>query len=195
MWDDIFSRITWGIDGDKGAAEDANRLYYATDTGILYYDDGDSWEVVALSGIAKIYKTADETVNDSSTLQNDNHLVFSIGANEKWSFELVLFYTSGTTPDIKFAITVPSGATLKWGPSQALYGTSGTWVLTAITEVSGNSVAVAGQAAAVMCVVFWGYVANSTNAGNVQLQWAQEVANASDTKVLAGSHLIAHKLA
>lgn len=39
------------------------------------------------------------------------------------------------------------------------------------------------------------YVANSTNAGNITLQWAQGASDATATTVKAGSFLIAHKVA
>jgi hypothetical protein len=35
----------------------------------------------------------------------------------------------------------------------------------------------------------WGYVANGATAGTVQLQWAQNTAEVSDTILLAGSTL------
>lgn len=44
-------------------------------------------------------------------------------------------------------------------------------------------------------ILIMGWVVNSTNAGNVQLQWAQNTADASDTKVKAGSWLVAYKMA
>ena len=30
------------------------------------------------------YKTADQTVNNSAVLQNDDHLLLAVGANEVW---------------------------------------------------------------------------------------------------------------
>lgn len=140
------------------------------------------------------YKASDETVNNSSTLQNDDDLYFAIAANEVWGFHFILDYLSGTTPDIKFAVTVPSGATIAGG----LLGMASGSVSRGMIRLSGVAVAQDGlgvtPGAHNYMTTIHGFVVNSTNAGNVQLQWAQNTANASDTKVLAGSHLLAHKL-
>jgi hypothetical protein len=141
-----------------------------------------------------IRKAADEIVNNSSTLQNDDDLYFAIAANEVWQFRFVISILSGTTPDFQMAITVPTGATIAAGA---------VFVNTAGALIHGNYLA-SGTAWDIQTngvlagdeVVFEieGYVSNDVTAGNVQLQWAQYLADASDTTVKAGSYLIAHKL-
>lgn len=50
------------------------------------------------SGPTLVRKTADQTVNNSTTLVNDNHLSLAVGANEVWAIFLCLriSQTSGT---------------------------------------------------------------------------------------------------
>ncbi len=62
------------------------------------------------NGTAFVTKTANQTVNNSAVLQNDNELLFTIGANETWVFNIDFSAISQTTPDIKFAMTAPGGA-------------------------------------------------------------------------------------
>ena len=61
------------------AAHVAGRLYRETDTGLIYYDDGTNW--VIWMGDGYIRKTANETVNNSVALQNDDHLFWPVEAS------------------------------------------------------------------------------------------------------------------
>jgi len=136
-------------------------------------------------------KTADEIINNSTTLQNDDHLVFAIGANETWLFMLLIIYSSpGLGPSFKADITVPAGGTLMSGwrgnatvQSQFIAlaaSVSAVWVTTAGVQLS---------------LAAHGIVRNGGTAGNVQLRWAQNTATVEDTKVYTDSHILAHRLA
>lgn len=133
-------------------------------------------------------KTADETVNNSTVLQNDDHLLLAMGANEIWVCRLVIIYNSSAVADIKGICTLPVGAT---SPGGVLWRNSGgyAWASNpALTEWAAD-----GTAANV--IVIWHFVViNAGNAGNIQFQWAQNTGEATDTKVLAGSCLIADKI-
>ena len=134
-----------------------------------------------LSSVEFIRKAADETIDTSSTLQNDDDFV---------GVELVLFIDSGSTPDFKFAFTVPSGAVLTWGiGSSVMMNTSETAVGSATETASGTAIALAGQAARRLVTVS-GLVVNSTTAGNLQFQWAQNTSDAGSTKIEARSYML-----
>ncbi|MEZ6330645.1 MAG: hypothetical protein R3B12_01370 [Candidatus Saccharimonadales bacterium] len=85
--------------------------------------DGSDWRSFTSGGsgvvaqehlnLKTVVKTTNETVNNSATLQNDDELKFSIGADETWTYRFVLQANSGTTPDFRFAVTAPSGATCR----------------------------------------------------------------------------------
>lgn len=68
-----------------------------------------------LKEVVTIRKTSDETVNNSTTLQNDDALLLAMAANETWFFTVYITNNTSTTANIKFAFTVPTGATLNWG--------------------------------------------------------------------------------
>lgn len=143
------------------------------------------------SGFAYVRKTGDETVNGSDVLQNDDALLFAIGANEVWEFEFVLQTDSGTTPDFKHGISLPAGATLLGVAS--LFSTA---LAHTISTITGAAVSSGGAGAGTnLPLVLKGVVVNGANAGTVQLQWAQNTANASDTKVKANSYVFARRLA
>ncbi len=135
----------------------------------------------------KVYKAADETVNNSATLQNDDALIIPVAANEVWAFKIHIPYRSGTTPDIKFGWSVPSGATMLWDTETGYDGGPYNESQTALGGGAGASTT--------STISFWGTIFVSSTSGNVVLQWAQNTQNASDTKVLKGAHIIAHKLA
>lgn len=148
---------------------------------------------------ARIYKSADEIVNNSTTLQNDDHLVLPIAANEIWAIQMRLFITNATgSPGFKVAFTVPSGAT---GSIVAQSGAAAS-DLGASTNVNAMTTTITSGFAAITLASYteaWMiinlYVINSSNAGNVQFQWAQSSAVVGNTTLLKGSHMIPTRLA
>lgn len=138
------------------------------------------------SSIELVRKSADETVNNSSTLQNDDTLLVSLAANENVHFTMYLRINSGTTPDFQYAFTVPTAATVGhnfWFGTNPVDETQGSGT-PEVVATTGND----------QSFVVQGFVANGANAGNLQLQWAQSIANASDTKVLANSYLVVYRV-
>ena len=133
-----------------------------------------------------IRKASDETVNDSSTYQNDDDLKFAVGTNETWLAIFVIRFTTGSTPDIKFQLSIPSGTSGGLFSGIALDGTT-------YASFFG-SVAVRGPGGAEATAVIHVTLRTSGTGGNAILQWAQNTANASDTKVLADSSLMAWRL-
>lgn len=161
----------------------AGMFSYRTDGPLFEGYDGASWVAAARYSVYA-RKTANETVNNSAVLQNDDELSWAVVASGVYRLELHLIYDTGTTPDLKIGWTFPAGLTMVWGGIYA--DTAG-----AVALVSGNiqttaqSIGGAG-AAAIRGAHFWGIVTVST-AGTLQLQWAQDTANATDTIVRAGS--------
>lgn len=139
-------------------------------------------------------KTADESVISSTTLQDDDHLIFAIAANEEWiaTFELAIgaaFVSTG----FKAAITVPSGATLE-ADGTLVTETSNT--ISGTTTTSGSNILANTSGAAANAVVHIScWVLNGANAGNVTLQWAQNTSNGTNLTVRKGSFMQATRVA
>lgn len=132
------------------------------------------------------YKSANESVTSSGTLQNDDNLLFAIGANQVWQWEALILFSADDAADIFMAFTWPAGATAKWmglglvptatppvGDAKATYASG-----------SGSALTFAEEA-----IVVKGLIINGANAGNVQFQWAQNISSATPTTVLSCSYL------
>ena len=171
------------------AAGNASRLYWATDTLELYLDDGTNWVLI---GPKLVRKTANQSVTASTTLVNDTHLKFAIRANEEWAFEVFLIVGGPTAGDIKIAFTVPAAATLAWGGiGLDLAAASNTDVqVLNIQTTSGGAWGLGLQGVVTsVSIKLWGTVANGANAGDLQMQWAQNTSDGSATTVGVNSWL------
>ncbi len=143
-----------------------------------------------------VYKASDETVNNSATLQDDDDLKFTVGANELWIFEAVLNMTdaSNGTADTKYTFTGPASSVAVFASHPAI-NSSGTFEvsvarpLASVEQTEGASAANGGRIHNVS-----GQIDTAGTSGTMQLQWAQLTANASDLKMLAGSWLTAREV-
>ena len=131
-----------------------------------------------------IHKAAHEIVNNSTTLQNDDHFVFAVTANSRWVVELHLNMISSAVADFKFDFSVPSG-----GYHGLTLDTSGTtfWNQAAASTIT----ACAGSQT---LAVLRGTIVIGSTAGNVQFRWAQNTAEATNTTVYADSILVAWRV-
>lgn len=147
-------------------------------------------EVAAVGADARLVivrKAADEAVNNSTALQDDDELFFAVEANEVWKFDILLITYSHGTPDFKYAFTIPvAGAITGWDPQ-------GRTIAEAPFNYTGASV-IPGSSLDRYTYISGIYV-GGVNAGTVQLQWAQNVLRVGDTFLRENSFIIAHQLA
>lgn len=139
-----------------------------------------------------VVKTADESVTSSTTLQNDDQLKYPLLANLTYVFNLLAFYEGSTTGDIKFAFTVPTGATLEWASLRAGGSLASASFGTTTEDVLGSgTVAFGGANGAGTRLPFQarGIVVMGSTAGDLQFQWAQTTSDAVATTVFARSFL------
>jgi hypothetical protein len=143
----------------------------------------------------KAVKSIDETVNNSATLQNDDALVLAVNSTATYEVSGIIRYNSGTTPDIKFAWTAPASATFFWeciGLDTGASGVTGTVSRQALAI--GDTVGIGGTGNDLAASIK-GILTVASTAGNLQLQWAQNTANASNTIVRANSYIVARQIA
>jgi hypothetical protein len=139
-------------------------------------------------GLTVIRKTATETVNNSTTLQNDDHLLLAVGANDAWQVNLILRVTSTAVADFKIDFTVPASGAFSYKTTDL--------TLTFANQNAGTPYAFAINPSTTAALVFlYGIYIGGGTAGNLQLQWAQSTQEATDTQVLINSCLIAYQLA
>jgi len=133
---------------------------------------------------ARIVKKADETVNNSSTLQDDDELLFTPAINKNYAGFLMYFVSTGSTPDLSAAFSIPSGATMLWLGNNQHFRHVETGSADATTRIDfGNTAGDRMQST-------WFRLIMGATAGNCIFQWAQRVATVEDTKILAGSLLV-----
>lgn len=147
------------------------------------YSTGSGGSSSGAGAVGVTKKTADETVNNSAALQNDDHLSFAVLANKVYTLRvrLIITNTSGTTGTIKFAFTVPAGAVVQF--SEEGGGNPKLW--TAVTTGAPFS-----QTALTPAGVYLNYVAHiivAGTAGTAQFQWAQNAAAVYDLVMKQGT--------
>jgi hypothetical protein len=142
------------------------------------------------------------TAND--TLQNITGLAVALGASatEMWQWAAWLLLSTTTNgSDIKLGMTVPSAATARWG-STAGSATVVGWSTLATTQIptvlltEAETLAAGGRSTGtVIGLALAGIVFGGGNAGNMQLQVAQNTNDAGVIQVLKGSNIQARRLA
>jgi hypothetical protein len=133
-------------------------------------------------------------VNNDNTVNNDDELFISMGANEAWEFEAFVIASVGTSaaPDFKFTFAVPAGATIRWVASHQQDTDQNETSLIPVSASGTERTADMGNSA-VHVVRVRGFVQTAGTGGNLQFQWAQANANAVFTTVQANSFLKAGK--
>lgn len=147
------------------------------------------------SGSVVIRKPEDEAVPSSAVLQDDDHLRFAAGANEVWEVEFTLLVDGATTGDIRASVAGPSGAS---GSVTAIqFPTSASSTANALiqqtTTVGGLVQSGLVGAGTTVSLVIKALVVTGATAGDVKLQWAQNVSDPTATRVLANSRLVARR--
>ena len=149
-----------------------------------------------------VYKTSDESVANTTALQNDNELVFAVGANETWiaDFVLLLETAAASAGNFKFDFALPSGATAIVVPvfpaSYSGGGNQADIIDLQWYDLSARTIPMPNFAGAQkMTGRFRLIVTVGGTAGNVQLRWAQGSSSSSSISVKAGSHLVAQQVA
>ncbi len=151
--------------------------------------------------VTVIRKTADKTLNNVAVLENDDHLLLAIGANEIWQIDIFIMYYGTEVCDITFGFSFPVNCLLHWGAiaSGKNGGADNTWGIVPITTYQSLKIQTgfldAGAQEARTGIKLSIIAVNGANAGNVNLQWCQDTAEVADLTVYENSCIIAHQLA
>lgn len=169
------------INGSNGT------FYVSHDSGGVLYCDGSDWfgPITDPQWITKV-KTADETVNNSTTFQDDDDFTgFNLIAGARYEFEMVVVMDNTSSHGCKMQFVFSQ-------TPQYLYA-SGT-IIDNAGNLSSDEVYADGQAflftrsvqpdAGVIKGIFQ---ANATTGGTLKVQWAQQTAAVADLKWREGS--------
>ncbi len=139
-------------------------------------------------------KTADETLSNSTVLQDDDELFVSVDASTTYEWELTLIYEAGTTADYKWALTFPTGSTCSWANNEPDTGLAylplgfSSYTSGAATGLGGAGIG-SGRG-----MIVSGNLVVGVTAGTFKYQWAQNTATVENTKTSAGSLLVLRRL-
>ena len=153
---------------------------------VLTFSDPQWTAEDAGGGTEGVMKGTDETVNNSNVLQADDDIVIALEANSKYSLDHYFIVESTASADFQYNYTVPSGAT-----GERLGGVWDADTITALLNITTADFVATGGAG--VGIVGRGRI-TTTDAGNLVLNWAQWVAEATDTKLKAGSWVKVTKL-
>ena len=132
--------------------------------------------------------TSNFTKNTNDTLGNVTGLLFPIGASEVWAVEVEMQTTANASGGLKFAFTVPTSGAVT---GNVVFGAAAAIVNARSADLTSAS----GSTTAMVTARITAMVVNSTTAGTVQLQAAQNASHASDSIVYSGSFLKAWRVA
>lgn len=133
------------------------------------------------------FKTADESITNSTTLQDDDDLILALEANKTYFFVLDAAVEAGsTTPDIQFDIKGPTGSSgAYWGATSE----AGTFDDVARTTL-GAATAMQLDTGA-RPYILKGFIEMGGTAGNLRFRWSQNTSSADATTVRKGSFFMA----
>jgi hypothetical protein len=137
-------------------------------------------------------KDATETVNNSTAFQDDNHFSFPVVAGGKYLAELHVGYQSSAVANLKCRWVLPSG-NLDCNMFQLDAGTSDLQIYAA---TDGQIVGIPGTGVSVpLPLILTHAVFIGGTGGNLKWQWAQNVAEVSNTSILIGSYCTLSRVA
>jgi hypothetical protein len=136
------------------------------------------------------YKTTDTSRSSTTTLSNDTHLVNMPLGVGLWRVQFVLFISGATAADFRHQLTFTGTATPDYGrliqsPESATTDARAT-TMTSVqsTQLGAANIGVDGARTG---AAYEDLMLNVTVAGNLALQWAQVVSNATATVLATGS--------
>lgn len=150
-----------------------------------------------------VRKAADETIANSAVMQNDDALLFAAAANSIYVVEGLLLVTisgGASAADFKLGFSGPAGYNFSGGgpgPDVAMAGAQaiGSTNWAGIIGAAGTTFTYGLFSTGVTMIPFAAVVTTVATAGNVNVQWAMNVATAVNLTVKAGSYLHARKVA
>lgn len=131
-------------------------------------------------------KSADESVTNSTTMQDDDHLTVPVAANQRYMFELVLHVIpDDTTCGFKWLFSFPAAASgfyighRRQADDALGSASSDFFAARAIENECGGGIAFTADG---MVHIITGSLTTGANAGNLLLRWAQTAANGAGIK-------------
>jgi hypothetical protein len=147
-------------------------------------------------GLTSVLGSDASPVNNSTVLV-DTGLSLTLAANATYKFEAALSYDGSQAGDMKIGLVGPASATANWyalgASTSATTQTNG--VIERIRTISATEQAGGAGVGTNQVLPVFGIVQTSSTAGTFKIQYAQNVADATNLTVRAASYLIAKRYA
>lgn len=143
-------------------------------------------------GITIIRKTADESVVNSTALQDDDDLVANLQPNSSYEIEAVIHFSGDVAPwaNMRAAFTGPELAAVDFSYSATMSGAPLAPSYTQGDDSPLTPIPVDGVTpTARVTVIFKGLIATDAVGGPLTFRWAQDIAGAATTTVHQNSYL------
>lgn len=134
-------------------------------------------------------KNGVQSVANSTTLQDDNDLVFQLPGSGTYIYQTFLNYTGGVlgSSDLKCTYVYTGTSSFSvWGGIGI--NTSGTTAIQAGGNADGSTVAWGTSGGSFFTLLMHGTLF-ATSAGTLKLQWAQNTSSATNTNLRQGCHM------
>ncbi len=171
--------------GEPYLITDENRIAIATAVN-AYYDFALKSELPTL---LRAVKTADETVNNSAIMQDDDHLTVTVEANTNYILDCIFIIDTTSAASWRAQFNAPTGTTL--GATEirntstfTAFG-SGGFISNLNTIFENGAITYTG----VSYFHLSGALFVGSTGGTFNLQWAQGIATAVNTILKKGSHI------
>jgi len=150
----------------------------------------DARHYLDLPHIAKV-TNADVVVNNTTTTTDVTQLTFPVSSGRVYAIEGLFVYTASTAADAKVVVTGPSGASLRLAGGRLITGTTGTSSDMELSAAAISTSFVMGGAGTgnTIGVPVIGRLSTSDAGGNMQIGFAQNTADATNTTLVQGSWL------
>ncbi len=155
---------------------------------------------------AAVVLASDATVNNTTTLTAVSGMSFDLAASSTYILDGWLRWASNPTADFKVGWTIPSGADGWWTMFNPYVASSpvggrervGYMDTSTISLQGSNALSSTGDDESTgtidLAAIPRGYIVTSTSAGTLQLAFAQNTANGSNTILGAGSWLTVRRV-
>jgi len=161
----------------KGSPLDNQTLEYNSADNIFEWVDARSLLVV---------KKIDQSIVNSTVLQDDNELFFQAVANKIYVIRMYLFIDSTSFSDLKMTFTIPSGAIGVQNSINEFFQNIGQSTVSITDEVlPGTNAGTIPQTLVTLARVVMG-----STSGLVRFQWSQRVSSGTPTVVQKGSTIV-----
>lgn len=162
----------------------------SADDGIAVLVDSAGHRFKLVDSWITVRKISDEIITADNVLTADAALSFAMVAGRKYLVRGRIFFDTTANADIKFRHAGPSSPVLVRIARKAIApGATADSNVAVDTAFSASDIAVTGSGTDGGTFSFEGIVHNGANAGTFAIQWAQNVSDAGNTTVRAGSYL------